>query len=212
MQRWKFLIVTTTLVMGLLACHSSFAQSVAGCGVGNQDSTCLGRVNAAPQAAPTCSTAAGWTTVASAQWIGSGYSAPQCNYQAPPSCPAGDITTSSALWDGSEWVGLGCQAPAPQPPAYSTQCTAGLPAGFILGQQAGFYPDWDNPTYDVGANAYGFPYGDTVYATALYGPQFESPCGVAEEDYIGYCAISPSGWLDGEAQWQEMPTTGQCNH
>ena len=120
MQRWKFLIVTTTLVMGLLACHSSFAQSVAGCGVGNQDSTCLGRVNAAPQAAPTCSTADGWTTVASAQWIGSQYSAPQCSYQAPPACPAGYTETSAPAWTGAAWTAPGCAAPSP-PVSQSTE-------------------------------------------------------------------------------------------
>ncbi len=135
MRRWRFALVVVTLVTGIFAGHSAFAQSAAGCGAGNQDSTCLGRVTAAPQTPPACSTAAGWTTVAPAQWIGSQYSAPQCNYQAPPPpCPDGDTTTSPASWNGSEWIGPTCAAPPPPSCPSGFQCAAdGNPYAYLIG-------------------------------------------------------------------------------
>jgi len=133
MRQLRFVLLIITIATGLFSGHSAFAQSAAGCGAGNQDSTCLGRVTATPRTPPTCSTAAGWTTVVPAQWIGSQYSAPQCNYQAPPSpCPDGDTTTSPASWNGSQWVDPVCAAPAPP------SCPSGFQCGMDGNPYAGF--------------------------------------------------------------------------
>ncbi|MGF6658582.1 hypothetical protein QF000_000226 [Paraburkholderia atlantica] len=104
--------------MGLLLCLAlASGTSIAGparCSPGNQDSSCVGMITTAWQAPPTCPTDAGWTTVAAAQWIGSQYSAPQCNYQAPPICPAGYDQTGPD-WNGSAWVNLRCNPRNPPP-------------------------------------------------------------------------------------------------
>jgi len=209
-------MVTLTLVMGLLSGHSvlaQLAQSVAGCGAGNQDATCLGRVYAVPQTPPTCPNAAGYTTAVAATWIGSGYSQPVCGYQAPPVCPAGEIQTQAPTWNGANWVDLGCEPPAEPPsnPGPDSMCTANLPGGFMLGQQANFNSSWSNPDFAIGTYSF-FPTTDAAYAAPLYGPPYQNACGGFAQDYIGYCAIQPSGTLDGEVQVSEPGTTGQCNH
>jgi hypothetical protein len=203
-------LVGTALICAL---HPAFSAPVV-CSYGYQDSSCTPAITAAPQAAPTCSTAAGWTTAAAATWIGSQYTAPQCNYQAPPSCPSGDITTSAASWNGSAWVGLGCQAPVIIP-TYSDQCTAQIPAGYMFGQIAGFNPNsWNNPSFTPGGYAYGLPRTDTVYAAALYGPPVEQACGDNGQsgDYIAYCGINPSGWFDQMIEVAQVSSSGACNH
>ncbi|MGF6267347.1 hypothetical protein OKW49_008341 [Paraburkholderia youngii] len=104
--------------IGLFLCLAlASGTSIAGparCSPGNQDSSCVGMITTAWQAPPTCPTDAGWTTVAAAQWIGSQYSAPQCNYQAPPSCAPGYDQTSLD-WNGSAWVNLTCIPRTPPP-------------------------------------------------------------------------------------------------
>jgi hypothetical protein len=101
----------------------------------------------------------------------------------------------------------------PSNPSPDAMCTANLPGGFVLGEQASFNSNWNNPAFASGTYSYGgFPTSDAAYAAPLYGPPYQNPCGVAEEDYIGYCAIKPNGSLDGEAQYQEEGSTGQCNH
>ncbi|MBB5428811.1 hypothetical protein OKW33_006331 [Paraburkholderia atlantica] len=106
--------------IGLLLCLAfASGTSIAGparCSPGNQDSSCVGMITTAWQAPPTCPTDAGWTTVAAAQWIGSQYSAPQCNYQAPLTCPSDYAQTSAAYWTGSAWVPPVCVPRAPVPP------------------------------------------------------------------------------------------------
>ncbi len=94
------------------------------CSPGYQDSTCVTPISRAPSAAPQCSTGAGWTTTSSPVWRGAYWSAPGCNYQAPPSCPSGYTQISGPAWNGSSWVGLNCQPPAPPPPP--------PPAGHVL--------------------------------------------------------------------------------
>jgi hypothetical protein len=200
----------------LLACLLLVGRpAIAGplhCAYGNQDSTCVGTISAAWQAAPACSPAPGWTTVAAATWIGSQYTAPQCNYQAPPSCPGGYAQQGSPSWNGAAWVGLVC-VPNPTPPDPSAQCTASLPAGFTFGSQAGFNPgSWDNPSFSPGGYVYGLPRSDTVYAASLYGPPYQDACGTSNPDYIGYCGVNPSGWFDQMVEVTEPSGGGSCNH
>ena len=94
-----------------------------GCAPGWQDATCLTRISHAVVPPPTCSASAGWSTTAPAKWIGSGYSAPQCNYQAAPTCPnaAGWTTVAGASWTGSSWTAPSCnyQAPPTCPSGYT---------------------------------------------------------------------------------------------
>lgn len=115
------------------------------CSYGYQDSTCTVGLARAPAPAPTCPADPGWTTVASAQWIGSQYSAPQCNYQAPPTCPGGFTETSAPVWNGSSWTGLGCQPTIPPPPPTTTllgQCETAL-YSWVSGQPWGdMSPGW----------------------------------------------------------------------
>ncbi|WP_175961286.1 hypothetical protein [Burkholderia pyrrocinia] len=107
----KSLVVLLSFLAVSLFSPAAFAGPVR-CSYGFEDSTCAPNVYAAAQPAPTCSTDAGWTTTAAAQWIGSRWSSPSCNYQAPPACSAGSTQTQAPSWNGSSWVGLVC---APNP-------------------------------------------------------------------------------------------------
>ncbi|QTO47441.1 MULTISPECIES: hypothetical protein [Burkholderia cepacia complex] len=107
----KSLIVLLSFLAVSLFSPMAFAGPVR-CSYGFEDSTCAPDLYAAAQPAPACSTSAGWTTTASAQWIGSRWTSPSCNYQAPPTCSAGSTQTQAPSWNGSSWVGLGC---APNP-------------------------------------------------------------------------------------------------
>lgn len=120
------------------------------CSYGYQDSSCTPKLVNAPQTPPACPSSAGWTTAAAAQWIGSQYSAPQCQYQAPPSCAPGFIQ-SGPTWNGSSWVDLVCVQPAPPPPIASPTdekqaCAAALT------QWEGFTPS--SPNYSAIVNQY----------------------------------------------------------
>lgn len=130
--------------MGFAMCLAAAGGHAVGgplrCSAGNQDSTCAPHVSSAWQTPPTCPAQPGWTTVASAAWIGSQYSAPQCNYQAPPSCPAGYSTVSAASWNGSSWVGLGCAIP---PPPTQGVCQYGFASG----------PAWTGSSWSYTCNA-----------------------------------------------------------
>ncbi|PRH41746.1 hypothetical protein C6T65_13770 [Burkholderia vietnamiensis] len=81
------------------------------CSYGNQDSTCTTPLRSQPIPQPQCSSGPGWTMASAAVWQGSRWSAPQCNYQSPPSCPPGMVLQSAATWNGIAWVGLDCEFP-----------------------------------------------------------------------------------------------------
>jgi hypothetical protein len=207
------LIVRLLLLASLLLVGRTAIAGPLHCAYGNQDSTCVGTISAAWQAAPTCPTAPGWTTVAGATWIGSQYTAPQCNYQAAPTCPTGYNETSAPSWNGYQWVGIGCSLPPASPEDPGTQCTAAMPAGFTFGEQAGFNPgSWNNPSFTPGGYLYGIPRSDAVYAASLYGPPYQDACGTSNPDYIGYCGINPSGWFDQMLEVTEPSGGGSCNH
>jgi hypothetical protein len=117
MKRWKFVLAAVTFVTGLFAAHPAFSQSVAGCGAGNQDSTCIVRLTGAPQTPPTCPSGPGYPASPAAVWLGSRYSTPACSsYQPPPTCPSGYSQSAAPSWDGSSWVGGSCVADIPTAP------------------------------------------------------------------------------------------------
>jgi hypothetical protein len=78
------------------------------CSYGYQDSSCITPQYRAPEPPPGCSTDAGWTTLTSAKWMGSGYTQPACHYDAPPTCRAGFTQTSDPVWNGSSWSAPEC--------------------------------------------------------------------------------------------------------
>ena len=104
------------LMLPFLASLAANAQPVH-CSPGFQDSSCGGVLLNAPQVAPTCSTADGWTTLSPAVWQGSKYSAPTCSYTPPPICGSGMTQVVTPTWSGSAWIGLACTAPPAQIPA-----------------------------------------------------------------------------------------------
>ncbi|MGF6637111.1 hypothetical protein OKW35_000150 [Paraburkholderia sp. MM5477-R1] len=126
------------LCSALLA-HVVLANPVV-CSPGYWDATCNPRIAAGYQAPPTCSQDPGWTTGSAAQWQGSHFSSPQCNYQAPPSCPAGYSTISGPSWNGSSWVGLACAIP---PPPSQGTCQYGFLSG----------PTWTGSSWSYTCNA-----------------------------------------------------------
>lgn len=115
------------LLLSFLASLAANAQPMH-CSPGFQDSSCGGVLLNAPQVAPTCSTADGWTTVLPAVWQGSKYSAPTCSYTPPPICGTGMTQVVTPTWNGSAWIGLACTAPPAQipPPLAASAGNAGM--------------------------------------------------------------------------------------
>lgn len=137
-MRFLKLWFKVVLLAGILLSGRAALAAPVTCSYGYQDSTCGTNLYNAPQVAPTCPGTAGWTTAAAAQWIGSRYTAPQCNYTPPPTCPSGFNQTSAPLWNGSGWVGLGCAVPPPAVPSMpqlAATCEAAIGA---MMAQAGF--------------------------------------------------------------------------
>lgn len=217
-KKEKAMNVRAFLFRALLAlCLMPMAhEALAGttCAYGRQDNTCIGRVNQAPQAAPTCSTAAGWTTIAAATWIGSTYSSPQCNYTPPPTCPTGYTENSPPSWNGTSWVGLGCTVPPQDPPDPVSMCTATTPSGYALTQYGG--SESSNTTTNHWAQLAGLTsYQDnTVYYWSANGPVYDVPCpGVQSNNtYTFLCFVHPDGSLNGATMTHVVPSSGQCNH
>lgn len=113
------------LVLFSLLAGSAAADRPVRCSYGNQDSSCVGVLLNPPQVAPTCQSSAGWETVTPAQWIGSRYSTPVCNYTPPPTCPPSSTQTGSPNWNGAAWTGLQCQANTPPSPLATSAGNAG---------------------------------------------------------------------------------------
>jgi hypothetical protein len=117
----------------LLTSHLAFAQYVspAGCGVGNQDSSCLTPLVGVPERQPTCPTGPGYDASPAAVWEGSHWSTPACSpFQPPPSCSGGETQSIAPVWNGTAWVGLGC-TPA-LPPGF-TLAPDGTPYALLVG-------------------------------------------------------------------------------
>lgn len=109
------------MTLGFAAGGQAFAAGPSRCAPGYQDSSCVGVLLNAPQAAPTCSAGAGWTTTAPATWAGSKYTPPQCSFTAAPNCAPGYVQSQAPNWNGTQWVGLQC-APAITPPGPPVSC------------------------------------------------------------------------------------------
>lgn len=150
------LIARLLLLAGLLLVGRTAIAGPLHCAYGNQDSTCVPTISAGWQTPPTCSSAAGWTTIAGATWIGSQYTAPQCNYQAPPTCPAGYAETSAPGWTGSSWTAPGCAAPPPElPVGWTTTGLLGACEVAINGRQpSGAWQPYTPPVSSVGGWQY----------------------------------------------------------
>lgn len=173
------------LALVMIGGSRAFAQST--CSSGFQDSTCLTRLVHGTIAPPTCSTAAGWTTTSSATWIGSGYTSPQCNYQAPPSCPSGYTETSAPVWTGSSWTAPGCAAPPPPVPQGWTSggllgaCESAISGVAPSGTWQGYQPlsgnspgGWSVQFNDVPQYFYWTAYGPSgTYTPIQYDTYFE---------------------------------------
>ncbi|SIT34877.1 conserved exported hypothetical protein [Paraburkholderia ribeironis] len=112
MSLTKVFIRVLLVVCTMLGSRAALAGPVR-CSVNNQDSTCVGHLTTAWQTAPTCPSTPGYTTITPAKWIGSQYSAPVCNYQAPPVCPPATTQTSAPTWTGSSWTPAFCQPTTP---------------------------------------------------------------------------------------------------
>jgi hypothetical protein len=177
------------------------------CSVNNQDSTCVGRISTAWQTAPTCPTDAGWTTVVPASWIGSQYSAPQCNYQAPPTCPSGYDETPPASWNGSSWAGLSCTPRSPPPPPDPTvMCQAQVPSPYTAST-----PFTHSTQYDAFAAQVGYP-GDIAFLASGYGPVYQNECGNNHYEYGLACFVTPSNTFAGWYIFASNTTTCGGTH
>jgi hypothetical protein len=186
------LIARLLLLAGLLLVDRTAIAGPLHCAYGNQDSTCVPTISAAWQAPPTCSGAPGWTTVAAATWIGSQYSAPQCNYQAPPVCPSGYNEMAPPSWNGSAWVGIACVPAAPQPPDPMTACESSVPAGFSVSNF-------------LNSSAHNSQYpSDTGLEFGGTGPEYTTECS-SGNTYFLFCFVSPNGNVD---TWQETVGEG----
>ncbi|MGF6996934.1 hypothetical protein P3T25_005309, partial [Paraburkholderia sp. GAS32] len=170
------------------------------------DSSCGSVIRTAAQSPPACSTAPGWTTGAAAQWQGSHFSSPQCNYQAPPSCPSGWIETVGPSWNGSAWVGMSCQIPAQPGP---NTCQYGFASGPSWNGSAWVYSCNSAPASVTPADqqqaclTYGFAHDFYPIRPWAFGYQYNGPY-----DGTGASAYSPSVPLlaftdpsSGEAIW-----------
>ncbi len=140
----------------LLICMLAMAQVASArpvrCSYGYQDSSCPPNLVNAPQPQPQCPGSAGWTTTAASQWIGSQWSAPSCNYQAPPTCGSGTTQTSPPVWNGSSWSAPGCTpiftGPTVQQQADACNATARMAFG-------PYDVPWSGPVTSQGFSASG---------------------------------------------------------
>ena len=190
----------------LLLARSAFAGP-ARCSYGNQDSTCATPIVSGWQPQPQCSTAAGWTTVGASRWIGSQWTAPQCNYQAQPTCPPGDTEVSPASWNGSSWNGPACQTPSRQDP--SATCTAAVPGGYTLNAA---WTQVSNPNGPTAAAALGLPgFASQWSVYPVSGPPYTGVCNTYNI-WFGTCIAAPNGQV---AVWMSQAfnqSSGSCNH
>ncbi|SIO61544.1 hypothetical protein SAMN05444165_5265 [Paraburkholderia phenazinium] len=161
---FKLAVFTCLLFVG----GTAFATPVR-CSPGYVDSTCTTPLVGAPIPAPQCSSGAGWTTTTPAQWIGSGYTTPTCNYTAPPVCStaAGWTTVVGASWNGSSWSDPSCSyTAAPVCPGGYTEYAA---------------PTWTGSTWTAP--------GCTPNIALCPGGYSCSGSGIPYAIVVGYCGV-----------------------
>lgn len=195
------IFIWIAVLTGMVTASSVAMAGPVRCSVNNQDSTCVGHLTTAWQTPPTCPNQAGWTTAAPAQWIGSQYSAPQCNFQAAPTCPADYTQTSPPSWNGIVWGAPGCAPPAPpQDPTGGSYdpvavCSADFPAAIAQGTMTsvqGYNGEQSTP-YPATLNIYVPQYpGDKIYSWSATG---EACPGQFARGGIA-CFVNGSGQVD----------------
>jgi hypothetical protein len=177
------------------------------CSYGNQDSTCTTPLVNAWQPQPQCPTGAGYTTLVPSSWIGSQWSPPQCNYQAPPTCPPTDIEVSPPTWNGSSWSGPMCQAPSPPPPQDPVaMCTAQVPYPYTAST-----PFTHSTQYDAFAAEVGYS-GDIAFLASGHGPVYQNECGNDHYEYGLACFVTPSNTFAGWYIFASNTTTCGGTH
>jgi hypothetical protein len=179
----KVIMRAAVLVGALLLGQAAFANPVR-CSPGYQDSTCTPALANAPQPQPQCPNSAGWTTSVASQWIGSQWSAPSCNYQAPPSCVPGYDEPTPPVWDGSNWVGMVCipRAPTITPAQQEAACQAALPSN--TGSVVPYYGSgWTAAGTMTGAASYANVFSPNAAAVEVVAANFS--CGGGYEANAG---------------------------
>lgn len=205
--------IKVCLLAGMLFGGGAAMAGPVRCSVNNQDSSCVGNITAAWQTPPTCPASAGWTTIVPANWIGSQYSAPQCNYQAPPTCPPGYDQTAAPSWNGSSWVGLACIPSLPPIPDPNAVCSAQVPSQYVA------TGPWSGPITDpnglrvagLAAMAYGIPAWTNVFTRFYDGPTYSLPC-YDRNNYGASCYVNGSTVVGMIVAQASSASSGQCNH
>lgn len=205
--------IRMTVLCSVLSASVVMAGNPAVCTAGYYDATCTPKLARTYQPPPVCSTAAGWTTVSSARWIGSQYTSPQCNYQSPPACSTdpGWTTAAPAGWTGSQWTSPQCsyQAPPSCPGGFHQTAAASWNGASWVGQQC--QPDATNfdpvATCTTAMTAQGY-YDFNSYqelkspqppkrdlSWMAHGPWTSSgdSCGDMTHLYIMYCLVNTDG-------------------
>lgn len=210
-MRFSRLLLRTLIFLVVLTASGAATAGPARCSYGNQDSTCVTPLTTAWQAAPTCSTDPGWTTVGAAQWIGSKWTSPSCSYQPAPTCPGGFTQTSAPWWNGSSWVGLGCQPSIPPDP--TPACSAAIPSGYYPSSAWSQDTDPQIRSYDDYVAAYtGISGYSTVYSLNADGPTYSLPC-YDRNNYRGRCYVGANNSVIAIIMTQaSSASSGQCNH
>lgn len=208
----KLAIKVCLLVCTLCGGSAAMAGPIR-CSVNNQDSSCVGTITAAWQTPPSCPASAGWTTIVHAKWIGSQYSAPQCNYQAPPTCPSGYDQNSAPSWNGSSWVGLTCIPSAPPVPDPNAVCSAQVPSQYTP-TTAWSAPITDPNTLRVAglaASVAGIPAWTNVFTRGYDGPTYSLPC-FDRNNYGASCYVNGASVVGVIVAQASSASAGQCNH
>jgi hypothetical protein len=160
MKIYKLVLGISFFFMG----HAAFA-GVAACQSGYQDNACMTRLVYASQSAQTCSTDPGWVTITPAKWAGSHYTAPQCSYQAPPTCPSGFDQQTPPSWNGSSWVGISClpQVPRATLPEQAAACAATNFFPTQLNKSSSIYTAPSNNSFSSAGSMTGAAANSNVY-------------------------------------------------
>ena len=213
MKLWKNFLGGLLFAILLVVGKGVMAKPVL-CSPGYQDSTCGAPVSHAAIPQTQCSTGDGWTTVSPSVWQGAQWSAPQCTYTPPPTCPAGYSQASPPWWTGSSWVPPTCNPPAPPPSDDADPigfCTPRLaqPGYSGLLAQAPLV-SWPEVIRGTQNNPYE---GQLVYAWYMTGPTYSLNCRDTNE-YQGLCYFSSVDhhYLGSAIVQSNTGNGGNCNH
>lgn len=204
--------IRMTLFCSILSANIAMAGNPVVCTPGYYDATCNAPISRPYQTPATCSTGPGWTTVASASWIGSQWTAPQCSYTPPPTCAPGYDQTGAPWWNGSSWVGLSCQPSAPKDP--SSMCNAQVPAEYTATGSWNAYDLTDPTNARIAAQAasvYGIPAYTNVFTRSYDGPTYSLPC-YDRNNWGAACYVNGSNVVGVIMAQASSASSGACNH